>query len=65
MPTLYQVNYNTTLGKDMIVFSPTGTHEHNIRIHGGDIRYRSWLGFKKNLAVNYNGLVNAGMYPED
>jgi len=33
----------------MIVFSPGGTHEHNIRIHGGDIRLRSWLRFKKTL----------------
>jgi hypothetical protein len=47
VPTLHQVNYDTTLGHDMIVFSPTGTHEHNVRIHGGDIRLRSWLGFMK------------------
>lgn len=31
-------HYDTTLGDDMIVFSPGGTHEHNIRIHGSDIR---------------------------
>ena len=42
--TLYQVNYDTTLGHDMIVFSPTGTHEHNVSIHGEDIRLMSWLG---------------------
>jgi hypothetical protein len=65
IPTLYQVNYDTTLGDDMIVFSPTGTHEHNIRIHGGDIRLRSWLRFGKNLTVNCNGFVSEGVYPED
>jgi hypothetical protein len=65
IPTLSQVNYQTTLGHDMIVFSPTGTHEYNIRIHGGDIRLRSWLGFEKNLAINCNGYVSEGVYPED
>lgn len=65
IPTLFQVNYNTTLGNNMIVFSPGGTHTHNVRIHGGDIRLRSWLGFKKNIAVNCNGLVSEGIYPED
>jgi len=49
----------------MIVFSPTGTHEHNVRIHGGDVRLRSWLGFQKSLAVNCNGLASEGVYPED
>jgi hypothetical protein len=27
--------------------------------------YRSWLGFEKNLAVNCNGYVSEGVYPED
>ena len=63
--TLAQVNYDTTLGDNMIVFSPGGTHEHNKRIHGGDIRLKSWLGLKKNIAVNCNGFVSEGVYPED
>ena len=63
--TLAQVNYDTTLGDNMIVFSPGGTHEHNKRIHGGDIRLKSWLGFKKNIAVNCNGVVSEGVYPEE
>ena len=65
VPTLSQVNYNTTLGNNMIVFKPGGTHEHNIQIHGGDIRLKSWLGFSKNIAVNCNGYVSEGVYPED
>ena len=63
--TLYQVNYNTTKGNDMIIFTPKGTHTYNLRIHGGDIRLRSWLGFKKNIAVNCNGYVIEGVYPEE
>jgi hypothetical protein len=65
IPTIYQVNYDTILGNDMIIFSPGGTHEHNIQIHGGDVRLRSWLGFEKNLAVNCNGYVSEGVYPEE
>jgi hypothetical protein len=61
--TLNQVNYNTTLGDNMIVFKPGGTHEYNIRIHGGDIRLKSWLGFSKSIAVNCNGFVKEGVYP--
>lgn len=64
VPTLSQVNYNTTLGDNMIVFRPGGTHEYNIRIHGGDIRLKSWLGFSKCIAVNCNGFVKEGVYPE-
>jgi len=63
--TLYQVNYNTTKGNDMIIFTPRGTQQYNTRIHGGDIRLRSWLGFKKSIAVNCNGYVSEGIYPED
>lgn len=65
LPTLNQVNYNTTLGDNMIVFRPGGTHEHNTRIHGGDIRLKSWLGFSRSIAVNCNGYVKEGVYPEE
>jgi len=65
IPTLYRVNYNTTKGNDMIIFTPGGTHPYNIRIHGGDIRLRSWFGFKKSIAVNCNGYVIEGVYPEE
>jgi hypothetical protein len=64
VPTLSQVNYDTTLGDNMIVFRPGGTHEYNLRIHGGDIRLKSWLGFSKCIAVNCNGFVREGVYPE-
>ena len=38
VPTLDKVNYDTTLGKDMIVFYERGTGKYNKRVHGGDIR---------------------------
>ncbi|TKB07457.1 hypothetical protein [Desulforhopalus sp. IMCC35007] len=63
--TLSQVNYNTTLGDNMIVFRPGGTNEHNTRVHGGDIRLKSWFGFSKSIAVNCTGFVSEGVYPED
>ncbi len=63
--TLANVNYDTTLGKDMIVFSGRGTSPHNIRIHGGDLTLRSWLGFKRSIHVNCTGLAREGRYPSD
>ena len=65
VPTLDQVNYDTTLGDDMIVFYASGTGKYNKRVHGGDIRLKSWLGFKKNIVVRCTGLVMEGVYPED
>ena len=63
LPTLHQVNYDTSLGKNMIVFYARGTGKFNKRIHGGDIRLKSWLGFRKNIAVNCTALVSEGTYP--
>ena len=63
VPTLDQVNYDTTLGDDMIVFYASGTGKYNKRVHGGDIRLESWLGFKKNIVVRCTGLVMEGVYP--
>lgn len=65
VPTLNNVNYDTTLGKDMIVFSGHGASPHNIRIHGGHLTLRSWLGFKRNTHVNCTGFVREGLYPSD
>ena len=65
VPTLHQVNYDTTLGKDMIVFYASGTGKYNKRVHGGDVRLKSWLGFRKNIVVRCTGLVMEGVYPED
>ncbi len=65
LPTLHSVNYDTKLGKNMIVLSSTGTSPHNLRIHGGDLTLRSWLGFRKNIAVNCTGLVSEGLYPDE
>ena len=64
VPTLDQVNYDTTLGKDMIVFYAHGTANYNKRVHGGNIRLESWLGFRKNIVVRCTGLVMEGVYPE-
>ena len=63
VPTLAEVNYNTTHGDDMIVFTGHGTSKYNKRIHGGDLKLKSWLGFRKNIAVNCTGLVTEGVYP--
>lgn len=65
IPTLHQVNYDTTLGDNMIVFNGHGTSEYNKREHGGDLRLKSWLGFRKNIAVNCTGLVTEGRYPAE
>ena len=63
VPTLDEVNYDTTLGKDMIVFTGHGTSAYNKRIHGGDLTLKSWFGFRKYIAVNCTGLVTEGLYP--
>ena len=63
VPTMNQVNYDTTLGKNMIVFYSRGTEKFNKRVHGGDIRLKSWLGFRKNIVVRCTGLVMEGVYP--
>ena len=63
--TLNKINYDTKLGKNMIVFSGRGTSPYNIRVHGGDITLKSWFGFRKNIAVNCTGLVTEGLYPKD
>jgi hypothetical protein len=62
--TLHKINYDTKLGKNMIVFSGRGTSPYNIRVHGGDMTLKSWFGFRKNIAVNCTGLVTEGLYPE-
>lgn len=63
--TLNKINYDTKLGKNMIVFSGRGTSPYNIRVHGGDMTLKSWFGFRQNIAVNCTGLVKEGLYPED
>jgi len=40
-----ELNYDTTLGDDMILFDGHGTSAYNRREHGGDVRLKSWLGF--------------------
>lgn len=65
VPTLDEVNYNTTLGNNMIVFTGHGTSTYNKRIHGGDLSLKSWFGFRKNIAVNCTGLVTDGVYPAE
>jgi len=63
VPTLHEVNYDTTLGDDMIVFDGHGTSAYNKRVHGGDVRLKSWLGFRKSIGVNCTGMVSEGVYP--
>lgn len=65
VPTLHQINYSTALGDNMIVFTGHGTSAYNKREHGGDLRLKSWFGFRKNIAVNCTGLVTEGVYPAE
>ena len=55
IPTLDEVNYDTT----------HGTSKYNKREHGGDLRLKSWFGFRKNLAINCTGLIAEGVYPAE
>ena len=62
--TLSEIMYDTTIGKDMIVFLNGTTSFHNKRVHGGEIVLKSWLGFSKHIHVNCAGLSQEGRYPE-
>jgi hypothetical protein len=62
--TISKVMYDTTIGKDMIVFHAGTTSMHNKRIHGGEIVLKSWLGFSRHIHVNCAGLAEEGRYPE-
>jgi hypothetical protein len=64
IPMIERVEYDTTLGKDMIVYDWQGTSAYNKREHGGEIMLRSLLGFRRYIHVNCNGVVREGRYPE-
>jgi hypothetical protein len=65
IPTIAKVDYDTTMGKGMIIYDWRGTAAHNKRVHGGEIMLRSLLGFRRYIHVNCTGLVTEGRYPED
>jgi len=65
IPLIARVDYDTTFGKDMIIFTWRGTEQYNKRVHGGEIMLRSVLGFRRYIHVNCTGLVTEGRYPED
>ena len=66
LPTIHRVDYNTTLGDNMVVFGHMGTTDRfNKRIHGGEIMLKSFFGFTKYIHVNCVGYVREGRYPED
>jgi hypothetical protein len=65
IPMISRVNYDTLMGNDMIVYDWRGTAAYNKRVHGGEIRLKSLLGFRRYIHVNCNGLVTEGRYPED
>ena len=60
-----RVDYDTVMGKGMIVYDWRGTAAYNKRVHGGEIMLKSLLGFRRYIHVNCNGLVTEGRYPED
>ena len=63
--TLSKVNYDTTLGKGIIVFTGIGTSPYNLKVHGGDLLLKSWFGFKKYIWVNCTGFAKEGQYPTE
>jgi len=63
--TLHKVNYDTTLGKNIIIFTGTGTSPYNLKVHGGDLLLKSWFGFKKHIWVNCTGFAKEGQYPDE
>jgi hypothetical protein len=64
VPSLIRVNYNTTIGENMIVYTEKGTNRYNKQLHGGDITLRSFLGFKRGIWVNCTGLAQEGWMTE-
>lgn len=65
IPMICRVDYDTTIGDNMIVYNWRGTAAYNKRVHGGEIMLKSLLGFRRYINVNCNGLVREGRYPED
>ena len=63
--TLHKVNYDTTLGKGIIVFTGIGTSPYNLKVHGGDLVLKAWFGFKKYIWVNCTGFAKEGRYPDE
>jgi hypothetical protein len=49
----------------MIVYTRSGTSDYNKKIHGGDITFKSWLGFTKHLWVNCTGFITEGKMLEE
>jgi len=65
IPMIVGVNYDTVMGNDMIVYDWRGTAAYNKRVHGGEIKLKSLLGFRRYIHVNCNGFVTEGRYPRD
>ena len=59
-----EMTIKVTVQKDNVVvyFAPKATRPEEM-ILGGDLRLKSWFGFRKNIAVNCTGLVTEGVYP--
>jgi hypothetical protein len=64
IPMISRVDYDTTIGNDMIIYAWQGT-AYNKRIHGGEIMLKSLLGFRRYIHVNCNGWMTEGRYPKD
>ena len=64
IPTIAKVDYETTMGNDIIVYDEHGTSAYNKRVHGGEIMLKSILGFRRYIYVNRDGVVTEGRYPE-
>jgi hypothetical protein len=65
IPMISRVDYDTTMGNNMIVYDWHGTGEYNKRVHGGEIMLKSLIGFRRYIHVNCTGLVTEGRYPKE
>ncbi|NMC34371.1 MAG: hypothetical protein GYA36_18250 [Veillonellaceae bacterium] len=67
IPTLTQVNYNTTKGPNQIIFDARCgvTSPYNIHIHGGDFTLRSWFGDERGIWVHCTGFASEGWMTEE
>jgi hypothetical protein len=52
LPTLHEVDYQTTEGNGKIIITPKGTDQYNIHLHGGNITMKSWLEHKRHILVH-------------
>ncbi len=61
LPTLHNIDYETTEGSGKIIMSPKGTDQYNIHLHGGNITMKSLLGHKRHIWVHCTSFATEGI----